>query len=713
MSRLALAPTRALLVEPDAAAAATARAWLAPAGVEVQTVPSLAEACARPSDARPDVVLVVPASLADEAAARFGELATGGAAPPPVLLLRPAGHAVDVGAATRLGVTDVLDTDGDPELRLLRLRAAVRASRLAQLAELRLDELRFLAETGGRLGRTLRLEDVLAEAVRAFERFAPSVLFLLQLDTDGPPTLRTYGARRPAFDDPTVQRVIEGSRAAFSAHVEPDEVQRVHTPIDWAPDGEVELCTHAAIAGQAVRTFVAMRPQRPLDEDEAQLFRAIADRVAAPIENARLHRKVVDAHKGLREAFQALGRAQAERLSAERLASVGQLAAGIAHEINNPLAFVLSNLSVCRDYVRDLGRLLTLYRAGDREGAEALADRVDPEFLLADLEPLIEETIEGGNRVHEIVRKLRGFTQVKGPDAVEEINLQAAVESVLNVLHGELRQRVQVRRELFEVPTVRGDRGKLSQVFMNLTMNAANNIPADRDGVVTVRLYSRPGEVAVEFADDGPAIARQRLARIFEPFAAHRDIGRGGLDLAICDEVVRRHNGRIEVTSHEGVGTTFTVWLPGRSTVPLPRIMLEADPEDGPRGHVLFIDDERFLLSAYERAFPRRVNVHLAHGGAEALEQLERLEHIDAVLCDLVMPRINGIDVYGWVSANRPELLERFIVVTGGQQGDRFREFLQRTGLPVVHKPFRVRDLVSVIEPLLPRADAARAGGAD
>lgn len=713
MSRLDLVPTRALLVEPDAGAAVAARAWLEPAGVVVEVVPSMPEACASVLEARPDVVLLAPAALAADDAAHCGELATGGAAPPPVLLLRPAGQAVDVGAATRLGVTDVLDAESDPELRLLRLRAAVRASRLAQLAERRLDELRFLADTGGRLGRTLRLEDVLAEAVRAFERLDPSALFLLQLDTDGPPVLRTYGATRPAADDPTVLRVIEDGRSAFSTPVELDDVERIHTTTDWASDGEVPLCTHAAIAGQSVRTFAAMRPRRPLEEDEAQLFQAIADRVAAPIEHARLHRKVVDAHKGLREAFQALGRAQAERLSAERLASVGQLAAGIAHEINNPLAFVLSNLNVCRDYVRDLGRLLTLYRAGDREGAEALAERVDPEFLLADLEPLIEETIEGGNRVHAIVRKLRGFTQVKGPDAVEEINLQATLESVLNVLHGELRQRVQVRRELGEVPTVRGDRGKLSQVFMNLTMNAANNIPPGRDGVVSVRLYSRPGEVAVVFSDDGPAIPRQRLARIFEPFAAHRDIGRGGLDLAICDEIVRRHNGRIEVSSEEGVGSTFTVWLPGRSTVPLPRITLEADPEDGPRGHVLFIDDERFLLNAYERAFTRRVNVHLAHGGAEGIEQLERGEQIDAVLCDLVMPDVNGIDVHGWVSEHRPELLDRFIVVTGGQQSDRFRDFLQRTGLPVVHKPFRVRDLVSVIEPLLPRKQTARAGGAD
>ncbi len=712
MSRSDPHPTQALLVEPDAAAATAACGWLEPAGVEVEIVASMAAACARVVEARPDVLLVAPACLTPDDATHCEALTTGGAAPP-VLLLRPADQVVDVGVATRLGVTDVLDCDGDPELRLLRLRAAVRASRLAQLADHRLDELRFLAETGGRLARTLRLDDVLSEAVRAFERFAPSALFLLQIDTDGPPVLRTYGALRPARDDATVRSVIEAGFAAFASPVDLDEVERIHTTTAWASASEVPLRTHAALAGQAVRTFVAMRPQRPLDEDEAQLFRAIGDRVAAPIENAHLHRKVVDAHRGLREAFQALGRAQAERLSAERLASVGQLAAGIAHEINNPLAFVLSNLNVCRDYVRDLGRLLTLYRAGDREGAEALADRVDPEFLLADLEPLIEETIEGGNRVHEIVRKLRGFTQVKGPDAVEEINLQAAVESVLNVLHGELRERVQVRRDLGDVPTVRGDRGKLSQVFMNLTMNAANNIPAGRDGVVTVSLSSRPGEVAIVFADDGPAIPRQRLARIFEPFAAQRDIGRGGLDLAICEEVVRRHNGRIEVSSTEGVGTTFTVWLPGRSTVPLPRITLEADPDDAPRGHVLFIDDERFLLNAYERAFTRRVHVHLARGGAEGIEQLERIEHLDAVLCDLVMPDVNGIDVHGWVSANRPELLDRFIVVTGGQQGDRFRDFLQRTGLPVVHKPFRVRDLVSVIEPLLPRSTAARAGGAD
>ncbi len=626
----------------------------------------------------------------------------------PVILLSQIDSLVVTDAAVKAGVNDFLDKGASTGLLSVRLRAALRSKRLADLAQQHLQEVKFLADLGRRLSSTLRLEEVLSEAMRAFERFSPSRAYVLQMSLDEAPTLHTFGEPPPSFDDPELRAVIERSRAAFSAHIEAFEVHLAPTPWPWTPKTRGVLLCHAATAGKILRTFVALQVEREPDDEQRALFQAVVDRVAGPLENACLHRKVLDANKSLRETYLALGRAQAERVSAERLASVGQLAAGIAHEINNPLAFVISNLNVCRDYVRDLGRLLTLYRAGDKAAAEALALRVDPEFLLADLEPLIEETLEGGDRVHQIVRKLRGFTQIQGPDAAEDLNLQSVVESVLNVLHGELRTQALLRREMTQVPKIRGDRGKLSQVFINLTMNAVSSLPPGRCGEVTVRLFSRGGEVGVAFSDNGVGIPRERLARVFEPFEGRRDIASGGLDLAICDEIVRQHGGRIDVTSELGQGSTFTVWLPGRSTMPLPRITVHAMPDEGPRGHVLFVDDERFLLNAYERAFSGRVHVHLAHGGDEAIKMLDSNGQIDVVLCDLVMPRVSGVEVYAWVRANRPDLGERFVLVTGGQQSERYRDFVQRTGLPVIHKPFRVREIIDHIEPLLDHAARAR-----
>jgi nitrogen-specific signal transduction histidine kinase/CheY-like chemotaxis protein len=391
-----------------------------------------------------------------------------------------------------------------------------------------------------------------------------------------------------------------------------------------------------------------------------------------------------------------LSRAQAERVAEETLAGIGQLAAGVAHEINNPLAFVVSNLSVLSQYVRQLKLLLDLYRTERYSEAARLAEQIDPEMLVQDLLPLIDETLEGSNRVQNIVRKLRGFTSVQGADRITELNVQAVLESVLNIMHGELRRRLFVKREFEAVPKVRGDRSKLSQVFLNLLTNAANSIPEAEQGQIIVRLFAKGSDVAIQFEDNGRGIPQDRLARVLEPFEAVEDIAVGGLDLAIADEIVRRHGGRIEVVSEDEAGSAFTVWLPTRSTVPLPMIV-QPSPPDEPRGAALFIDDERFLLNAYRRAFGRRVKVHIAHGGEEGIRMLEGVEKIDVVFCDLVMPRVSGIEVWGWIKTHRPELLERFVVITGGQHGERNREFLEHTRLPVVHKPFRVKDVVEMI----------------
>lgn len=690
---------RVLLIDDDEAFQVLMRRQLERAGHDFFAVGEAAEALRAVEETHPDVVLLdyrLPGSSGLElcerlrADERYRFL--------PIILLSNHTTIELIREAVRVGVNDFLEKGAPVQLLEVRIRAALRTKRLADLAERRYEEVVFLARIGARLNRTLHLDEVLREAGRAAERFRPAALFVVKLDEEGPPTLYAFSGRARTAAA-LVDDVVERARAALSVHLERAELKVEHIVMAWAAADSKALVGHAPASSGPLRIYIAMQTEAPLEGADLDLFVALAERLAPPLQNALLYRSKQQANEKLSAAFQALAREQAERVAAEKLASVGQLAAGVAHEINNPLAFVISNLNVLQDYVQDLGMLLQLYLEGRHDEAERLGKRIDPRSVLDDLGPLIEETRQGSERVHVIVRKLRGFTQMQGTDAIEEVNLQSVLESVLRILHGELRKRpgLTIERQYHsDVPHVRGDRGRLSQVFLNLVNHVADRVREQEDGRLAIDLLRHNGEVTVRLCDNGPPLSAEAQRRLFEPFGATGDIAIGGFDLAIADEIVRRHGGRIDVRSGEQ-GAMITVALPARSTIPLPTVQVEPAPPDVPRGHALFIDDERFLLNAYKRAFGRTVDVHVAHGGEEAIKMLQELPRVDVVLCDLVMPRVNGIDVYAWVQEHRPDLLDRFLIVTGGQQGERNREFLDRTGLPVIQKPFRVKEVEEML----------------
>lgn len=617
----------------------------------------------------------------------------------PIILLTGHSSLELTEKAVAAGVDDFLDKGAPEQALLVRIHAALRTKRLADVAVRRYDELSFLAEVTDDFNRSLEEDDVLLAAAMALDRFEPAALYVVQVPPDEPPVLRAYRRAPLSFDEPLVASLVERARSALSIHVEADELRLFHKPMDWRSAPRDELIGRAVRAGRDLRAYVALQPGRPLDAVAQRIFDGLADRLAIPLENARLYRTIREKNQELHRAMAAHRRTQATMVHQEKMASIGQLAAGVAHEINNPLAFVISNLNVLGEYVNDLRELLDLFQNGRMREARKFAERIDPAFLLKDLESLVDETIEGANRVHAIVRDLRTFSHGSGSEAFEEVNLQNLLESTLNILHGELKTRGIVHRDLQPVTPIRGNRGQLGQVFLNLIMNAAQAIPPGTDGRITVRLFSRAGEVAVQVEDNGAGIPEDQQARIFEPFVTTKRAGEGtGLGLAIVDDIVRRHGGRVELRSKVGEGSTFTVWLPARSTMPMPVLVVHEAPPEEPQGVALFIDDERFLLSACRRAFGRSVRTLVAQGGEEAIALLAETEDLDIILCDLIMPRVSGIDVYGWVRANRPELLDRFVIVTGGQHGERARDFLQRTELPVVYKPFNVAEVAQLIK---------------
>lgn len=253
----------------------------------------------------------------------------------------------------------------------------------------------------------------------------------------------------------------------------------------------------------------------------------------------------------------------------EKLAAIGQLAAGVAHEINNPLAYVSSNLATLSEYVARLARLLDADGPGPRQAGRAADDRPRTarmreapgvEQLCQELPQLIADTQDGVRRIHQIAANLKDFAR-PGQAAWEAVQLDDVVERTLTIVWNALKYKAEVRQELFAPPPVLGVPNELGQVLMNLLTNAVQAL--DKHGVISVRTGRGEGESWVEVEDNGRGMAPEVLARIFEPFYTTKAADQGtGLGLAISQAIVQRHQGRLEVESQPGKGSRFRLVLP-------------------------------------------------------------------------------------------------------------------------------------------------------
>lgn len=261
-------------------------------------------------------------------------------------------------------------------------------------------------------------------------------------------------------------------------------------------------------------------------------------------------------------------------LHRERLATMGELAAGIAHEINNPLAFICSNLATLEQYARTVATSLAQlerYVAATRDDASPTARRMleelgypdcldDLHFILADLTDLTRESLVGARRATEIIGGLKRFARLD-PAGAAELDVHETIESALTLVRNELRYRCDVLKDYDELPCIHGLAPQLSQVFMNLIVNAAQSMT--ERGTLTLTTRNHGSEVSVCVTDTGHGMGAETLARLFTPFASSREGGSGmGLGLAISHAIVTKHGGRIEVSSEPGVGSQFTVFLP-------------------------------------------------------------------------------------------------------------------------------------------------------
>lgn len=271
----------------------------------------------------------------------------------------------------------------------------------------------------------------------------------------------------------------------------------------------------------------------------------------------------------LEVAYRKLKGAQEQLLQSEKLASIGQLAAGVAHEINNPIGYVHSNLATLQEYSKHLLTLIDAYDralgASDPERARGevrdLRQRLDIEFLQGDLPQLIEESREGIERVRKIVQDLKDFSRSDARDKFVRADIHRGLDSTLNIIWNDLKYKAQVVKTFGEIPQIECIPSELNQVFMNILLNAGQAI-AER-GIVTVSTSVDGDSVVVAIGDDGIGIPEDVLPRIFDPFFTTKPVGTGtGLGLAISYGLIKKHHGTIDVTSTPGEGTLFLIRLP-------------------------------------------------------------------------------------------------------------------------------------------------------
>ncbi len=296
--------------------------------------------------------------------------------------------------------------------------------------------------------------------------------------------------------------------------------------------------------------------------------RDITERMTLANNLAEEKKRLLEANKELSEIYEELKKSQAHVIQQEKMASIGQLAAGVAHEINNPMGFISSNLSSLSiyvskvsEYVQNLESTVVQLNNGEKHSElEAKSKKLKIGYILEDLPELIKESLEGAERVNKIVQNMKVFSR-QDTDTKEKLNINNCLESTLNILWNELKYKTDVTKDFGDVPNIMGFPQQLNQVFMNIIMNAVQAI--EDHGGISIKTSCDEEEIVVAITDNGCGIAEANQKKIFEPFFTTKEAGKGtGLGMNISMEIIQKHDGIISFETEQGKGTTFKVSLP-------------------------------------------------------------------------------------------------------------------------------------------------------
>ncbi|MCG8419576.1 MAG: response regulator [Proteobacteria bacterium] len=413
-------------------------------------------------------------------------------------------------------------------------------------------------------------------------------------------------------------------------------------------------------------------------ERMATLERRVAERT----------RELDEANKQLRREMQERIRAQNELNKRHRLEALGRLAAGIGHEINNPLNFVLGNVELAREMIDDL--------KGQIPGEER-----------EELTVSLDAALVGTQRIAQIVRSINHFVR-PGQVVEEPVSVVPAVKLAISMVESDLADHIELDTELSEVPPVLGRRVELEQVFVNLLKNAIHSLSSPSRSEARIRVITRcnDSDVIVTVADTGTGIDKVHLDKIFDPFFTTKPVGQGtGLGLSVCHAIVIAMGGHIEVSSGQRGGTVVTVRLPALSATPSSkvrtlRVKNSADNPSGDtspidwdsglgehkqNGRILVVDDEPLIQAVIRRALPDHEVVCVDNGRTALAHCLQ--EDWDAIFCDIMMAEFTGMDLYKTLENTRPDILDTIVFITGGTFLEEVHEFLSNVPNECLEKP--------------------------
>ncbi|MDY7225394.1 ATP-binding protein [Hyalangium rubrum] len=456
------------------------------------------------------------------------------------------------------------------------------------------------------------------------------------------------------------------------------------------------------------RTLTAYRA--PIQSQEGTRFgwglyfqditaRLAQERVLA--RNAELEQRVAERTEELARRLTELREAQEQLITADRRTSVGTLAAGVAHEINNPLAYVTSNIQFV---LRELPELRASLVAGDSVPAREPLEETWQEVADA-----LAEAREGCSRVQNIVQGLKSFSR-GDDDTRKPVDISHTLEAAIGMAANELRHRARLVRDYQPVPCVEANEVHLIQVFLNLLINAAHAIEpgaADQNEVRITTWRGEDGQVRVSITDTGSGMSPEVRGRLFTPFFTTKPVGVGtGLGLSVCQGIITRLGGRIDVHSEPGQGSAFTVVMPAASvsaSTPFPGSPTVNVHAARRGGRVLVVDDDPFVRAALRRALGREHDITLAASAREALGRILQGGTFDLILCDLMMPEMTGMEFFAELQRLCPSQAEEILFFTGGAFTEATRGFIETQAGRVLNKPIDTSLLLESIQARLAR----------
>jgi PAS domain S-box-containing protein len=547
-------------------------------------------------------------------------------------------------------------------------------------------ELMILNSIGQTLSQPIELEELLGRALgQVVELFAADAGSIFLLDANSATLKRIaasglrsdYSTRFPdtglPFDFVEHIRAVHATvlsassiplPAVFRDFQQKEGLEVLHFVLLWSKDSPLGCL------------LLGNRKGRDFSNVEMNLLISVSNQIAASIEKILLLDET-------RQAYDNLRHTQEQLLQSEKMAAVGQLISGVAHELNNPLTAILG-----------YSQLLSSAKYVNAQGAD-----------------YVEKLYKQARRTHRIVNNLLSFARQQKPERLP-VRINQVIEDTLALREYDLRiNNIHIHRDLERnLPLTGADANQLQQVFLNILNNAVDAILERSDrGDIWVRTSQSDRRIVAEFVDSGPGV--KDTHRVFDPFYTTKPVGKGtGLGLSICYGIVSEHGGEISVKNAAGQGAAIRVSLP---VLPVVNPGIETDfvrAIDLPvAGRVLLVDDEESVLELESEILQsRRLTVLTARSGKEAMEILER-ESVDLVVTDFKMPgEKSGRELHQWIRENRPALAHRVVFTTSDADDQESRQFFESTGCPNIQKPFEVDVFWRIIQrALLVRETAA------